>query len=129
MLETAYNNRWIDFAQNKGKETGAYCASPYFTHYVFISWTGKMAETFVLAHELGHAGHFKLAQDHQNLLESEASMYFVEAPSTMNEMLMANYLFNSSNDPQIQTLGDWFNSIKNLLPQYGNAFIRSCIST
>lgn len=103
MLETAYNNRWIDFAQNKGKETGAYCASPYFTHsYVFISWTGKMAETFVLAHELGHAGHFKLAQDHQNLLESEASMYFVEAPSTMNEMLMANYLFNSSNDPKFK---------------------------
>lgn len=103
MLETAYNNRWIDFAQNKGKETGAYCASPYFTHsYVFISWTGKMAETFVLAHELGHAGHFKLAQDHQNLLESEASMYFVEAPSTMNEMLMANYLLNSSNDPKFK---------------------------
>ena len=103
MLESAYDYRWIDFAQNKGKDTGAYCASPYITHsYVFISWTGKMAETFVLAHELGHAGHFALAQNHQNLLESEASMYFVEAPSTMNEMLMANYLFNSSNNPRFK---------------------------
>ena len=103
MLESAYDYRWIDFAQNKGKDTGAYCASPYITHsYVFISWTGKMAETFVLAHELGHAGHFTLAQKHQNLLESEASMYFVEAPSTMNEMLMANYLFNSSNNPRFK---------------------------
>ncbi|MCG1868478.1 oligoendopeptidase F [Staphylococcus epidermidis] len=103
MLESAYDYRWIDFAQNKGKDTGAYCASPYITHsYVFISWTGKMAETFVLAHELGHAGHFALAQNHQNLLESEASIYFVEAPSTMNEMLMANYLFNSSNNPRFK---------------------------
>ncbi|MCG1144497.1 oligoendopeptidase F [Staphylococcus epidermidis] len=103
MLKSAYDYRWIDFAQNKGKDTGAYCASPYVTHsYVFISWTGKMAETFVLAHELGHAGHFTLAQKHQNLLESEASMYFVEAPSTMNEMLMANYLFNSSNNPRFK---------------------------
>ncbi|MCG1701093.1 oligoendopeptidase F [Staphylococcus epidermidis] len=103
MLESAYDYRWIDFAQNKGKDTGAYCASPYITHsYVFISWTGKMAETFVLAHELGHAGHFTLAQNHQNLLESEASMYFVEAPSTMNEMLMASYLFNSSNNPRFK---------------------------
>lgn len=103
MLESAYDYRWIDFAQNKGKDTGAYCASPYITHsYVFISWTGKMAETFILAHELGHAGHFALAQNHQNLLESEASMYFVEAPSTMNEMLMANYLFNSSNNPRFK---------------------------
>ena len=42
------------------------------THsYVFISWTGKMAEAFVLAHELGHAGHFTLAQKHQPYLESK----------------------------------------------------------
>lgn len=103
MVEAAYKERWIDFAQNKGKETGAYCASPYASHsYVFISWTGKMTETFVLAHELGHAGHFTLAQAHQNYLESEASMYFVEAPSTMNEMLMANYLFKNSNDAKFK---------------------------
>ena len=103
MVDNAYNHQWIDFAQNKGKDTGAYCASPYFTHsYVFISWTGKMAETFVLAHELGHAGHFTLSQKHQHLLDSEASMYFVEAPSTMNEMLMANYLFSNSNDARFK---------------------------
>lgn len=103
MAESAYNDRWIDFAQNKGKDTGAYCASPYASHsYVFISWTGKMTEIFVLAHELGHAGHFTLAQAHQNYLESEASMYFVEAPSTMNEMLMSNYLFKNSDDPKFK---------------------------
>lgn len=103
MLREAYDQRWIDFAQNKGKDTGAFCASPYFTHsYVFISWTGKMAEAFVLAHELGHAGHFTLDQKHQPYLESEASMYFVEAPSTLNEMLMANYLFNKSDNPRFK---------------------------
>ncbi|WP_210143798.1 oligoendopeptidase F [Staphylococcus sp. GDX8P47P] len=103
MVEAAYEERWIDFAQNKGKDTGAYCASPYASHsYVFISWTGKMTETFVLAHELGHAGHFTLAQKHQNYLESEASMYFVEAPSTMNEMLMSNYLFKNCDDPKFK---------------------------
>lgn len=103
MVESAYNDRWIDFAQNKGKDTGAYCASPYASHsYIFISWTGKMTETFVLAHELGHAGHFTLAQNQQNYLESEASMYFVEAPSTMNEMLMSNYLFKNSDNSKFK---------------------------
>ena len=29
MLREAYDQRWIDFAQNKGKDTGAFCASPY----------------------------------------------------------------------------------------------------
>ena len=103
MVESAYDDRWIDFAQNKGKDTGAYCASPYASHsYIFISWTGKMTETFVLAHELGHAGHFTLAQNYQNYLESEASMYFVEAPSTMNEMLMSNYLFKNSDNSKFK---------------------------
>ncbi|MEB6203243.1 oligoendopeptidase F [Staphylococcus xylosus] len=103
MVESAYDDRWIDFAQNKGKDTGAYCASPYASHsYIFISWTGKMTETFVLAHELGHAGHFTLAQNYQNYLESEASMYFVEAPSTMNEMLMSNYLFENSDNSKFK---------------------------
>ncbi|UXR68797.1 oligoendopeptidase F [Staphylococcus sp. IVB6246] len=103
MLEKAYEDRWIDFVQNKGKETGAYCASPYASHsYIFISWTGKMTEVFVLAHELGHAGHFNLANSHQNYLQADASMYFVEAPSTMNEMLMLNYLLESSEEKAFQ---------------------------
>lgn len=29
-------------------------------------------------------------------------MYFVEAPSTMNEMSMANYLFSNSNDARFK---------------------------
>ncbi|ARJ51817.1 oligoendopeptidase F [Staphylococcus lutrae] len=103
MLNQAYDDRWIDFPQNKGKDTGAYCASPYASHsYIFISWTGKMTEAFVLAHELGHAGHFTFAQKHQNYLQSEASMYFIEAPSTMNEMLMLNYLFKNSENPRFK---------------------------
>lgn len=62
-----------------------------------------MNEVFVLAHELGHAGHFKLAQAHQNILHSESSLYFVEAPSTMNEMLMAQYLLEqNSDDPRFK---------------------------
>ena len=29
MVQTAYEERWVDFAQNKGKSTGGFCASPY----------------------------------------------------------------------------------------------------
>src|SRR5690606_15718704 len=43
MVERSYDERWIDFAQNKGKSTGAFCASPYDDHpYILISWTGRM---------------------------------------------------------------------------------------
>lgn len=99
MIDRAFKERWIDFVQNKGKSTGAFCSSPYGTHpFILISWTERMREVFVLAHELGHAGHFHLAQKHQNILNSRPSLYFIEAPSTMNEMIMANYLLRQSDD-------------------------------
>ena len=103
MVNDSYDKRWIDFPQNKGKQTGAYCASPYGVNpFIFISWTSKMTEVFVLAHELGHAGHFNLANKYQNVYQADCSMYFVEAPSTMNEMLMANSLLKKSNDPKFK---------------------------
>jgi oligoendopeptidase F len=99
MLQKSYDERWIDFVQNKGKSTGAFCSSPYGRHpYILISWTEKMREVFVLAHELGHAGHFNLCHQYQNIFDTRPSMYFIEAPSTMNEMLMANYLMKTNED-------------------------------
>ncbi|MBZ2173984.1 oligoendopeptidase F [Schnuerera sp. xch1] len=103
MIEKAYDERWIDFIENKGKSTGAFTSSPYGNHpYILISWTEKMREVFVLAHELGHAGHFYLAHQNQNIYNSRPSAYFIEAPSTMNEILMANYLMKNSNEPRMK---------------------------
>lgn len=103
MIDSAFDDRWIDFANNEGKSTGAFCSSPYGSHsYILISWTQRMNEVFVLAHELGHAGHFRNAHKHQSYFNSESSTYFVESPSTMNEMLMANYLLKNSNDPRFK---------------------------
>src|SRR5690606_1187458 len=102
-VKRAFDERWIDFVQNKGKSTGAFCSSPYGIHpFILISWTQRMREVFVLAHELGHAGHFYLAQKNQNIFNTRPSLYFIEAPSTMNEMLMANYLMKESNDPRMK---------------------------
>ncbi len=99
MVKKAYDERWIDFAQNKGKSTGGFCSSPYGLHsFILLSWSEKMAEVFTLAHELGHAGHFKLCYENQNVFDSNVSTYFVESPSTMNELLMANYLLKTNKD-------------------------------
>ncbi|CAM4159595.1 oligoendopeptidase F [Erysipelothrix inopinata] len=103
MINTAFDDRWIDFPQNVGKSTGAFCSSPYNVHpYVLISWTERMREVFVLAHELGHAGHFYLAGQNQNIFDTRASLYFIEAPSTMNELIVANDLLNKANDDRFR---------------------------
>ncbi|WP_202711427.1 oligoendopeptidase F [Sporosalibacterium faouarense] len=103
LIMRGYDERWVDFAQNKGKSTGGFCASPYGVHsYILLSWNGLMSEVFTLVHEFGHAGHFMLAQENNNLFNVDPSLYFVEAPSTMNEMLLSNYLINQKEDPRFK---------------------------
>jgi oligoendopeptidase F len=85
--------RWVDRADNIGKSSGAFCASPYGVHpYILITWSDTMRNVFTLAHELGHGGHFGLAMQHQRFVNTRPAMPFVEAPSIMNEMLLAQHI-------------------------------------
>ncbi len=103
MIRTAYRDRWVDFAQNAGKSTGGFCASPYGKNsFILLSWNERMADVFTLAHELGHAGHFKSCNSSQSIFDTNVSSYFVEAPSTMNELLMAHYLLKTNPDPRFR---------------------------
>lgn len=103
MVQTAYKERWIDFAQNQGKCTGGFCASPYGKNsYILLSWNERMSDVMTLAHELGHAGHFKRCNSAQSIFDTEVSTYFVEAPSTMNELLMGHYLLRTSKDDRFR---------------------------
>jgi len=103
MIQEAYKKRWVDFAQNQGKSTGGFCASPYGKgSFILLSWNNRMADVFTLAHELGHAGHFRLCNGAQAILDTEVSSYFVEAPSTMNELLMAHYLLKTTPDKRFR---------------------------
>ncbi|MDD4369027.1 MAG: oligoendopeptidase F [Oscillospiraceae bacterium] len=97
----AFPERWIDFANNQGKSTGGFCASLYSGHaYILLSWNGQMSELFTLAHELGHAAHFILAAREHRYFGWEPSLYFVESPSTCNELLLGHYLRRQSDDPR-----------------------------
>lgn len=103
LVMKSYDERWVDYAQNIGKSTGGFCSTPYGVHsYILLSWTGLLSEVFTLVHELGHAGHFILAQKHNNILEEDCSTYFVEAPSTANEMLLSNYLIQKNDDKRFR---------------------------
>lgn len=103
IIERGFSERWIDYADNIGKSTGAFCASPYASHpYILTTFQNNMRDAFTLAHELGHAGHFYLANREQNAFNTTPSMYNIEAPSTMNEMLLGRYLLNNNDDPKMK---------------------------
>ncbi|MCI0182996.1 MAG: oligoendopeptidase F [Acidibacillus sp.] len=117
IIKTALSERWVDLADNIGKSTGAFCSSPYGVHpFILITWTDTMRSAFVLAHELGHAGHFSLANRYQRMVNTRPSMYFVEAPSTMNEMLLGQHILAKSEDKRMrrwvisQLLGTYYHN-------------------
>ncbi|MBP3729364.1 MAG: oligoendopeptidase F [Lachnospiraceae bacterium] len=103
MVDEAYEKRWFDFAKNQGKCTGGFCSSPYGKNsFILLTWNERMSDVFTIAHELGHAGHFKAANSHQSLFDTDVSGYFIEAPSTMNEILLAHHLLKTSDDPRFK---------------------------
>lgn len=103
MVDEAYDKRWIDFARNVGKETGGFCSSPYGCNsYILLSWNNRMADVFTIAHELGHAGHFRLCNGAQSLFDTNVSGYLIEAPSTMNELLLAQDLLHKNTDKRFR---------------------------
>lgn len=108
IMKEAFDNRWIDYANNVGKSTGAFCASPYgTTSYICMTFNEIMSDVMTLAHELGHAGHFQLTHEHQSVLNSEPSMYFVEAPSTTNELIVENYLLEVAQKNNDKRMKRW----------------------
>lgn len=122
-MQTALTERWVDLADNIGKSTGAFCSSPYGVHpYILMTWTDTMRDVFTLAHELGHAGHFYFANRHQRIMNVRPSLYFIEAPSTMNEMLLAQHLFSKTNDPKMKR---WV--INQLMGTYYHNFVTHLI--
>ncbi|MCY7136242.1 oligoendopeptidase F [Streptococcus gordonii] len=93
--------RWVDFAANAGKDSGGYAADPYRVHpYVLMSWTGRMSDVYTLIHEIGHSGQFIFSDNHQSYFNAHMSTYYVEAPSTFNELLLSDYLERQFNNPR-----------------------------
>lgn len=101
-IRRALTERWIDRADNAGKPGTAFCSRVPGVHsYVFSTWTGALRGLFILAHELGHAGHGEFTGRNQRLLASRTALYFVEAPSTLNELLLANQIRKTTDDPAL----------------------------
>ena len=103
MVDRAYKERWIDFARNVGKSTGGFCADVFRQNsFILLNWNDRMSDVFTVAHELGHAGQSMYGDRAQSFYDADPSTYLVEAPSTMNELLLANHLTSTSSDPRFR---------------------------
>lgn len=99
VLEKAFNERWIDVAETKGKRSGAYSSgTTYGVHpYVLLNWNYQLNDVFTFAHEMGHNLHSYYTGITQPYIYANYSIFLAEVASTVNEGLLLEYLINNSN--------------------------------
>lgn len=97
-LETAFNNRWIDVYETKGKRSGAYSSGTTFgMHpYVLLNWNEQLNDVFTLAHEMGHNMHSYYTGQTQPVQYADYSIFVAEVASTMNEAFLLDYLIENA---------------------------------
>ncbi|MGE5498942.1 MAG: oligoendopeptidase F, partial [Syntrophothermus sp.] len=93
-LNAAFNNRWIDVYETKGKRSGAYSSGTTFgVHpYVLLNWNNQLNDVFTLAHEMGHNMHSFYTGQTQPFPYADYSIFVAEVASTANEALLLDYL-------------------------------------
>ena len=89
----------IDSEIRPGKRGGAFCFSitPGLAPWVLVNYTGEPRQVATLAHELGHAVHSMLAQDH-SILTFHAPLPLAETASVFSEMLLTDRLLAEVKD-------------------------------
>ena len=97
IIKKAFSERWIDVYENEGKQGGAYSWGSYDSHpYILMNYHDDLNSLFTLIHELGHSVHSYYSRTSQEYLYSNYKIFVAEVASTLNELLLINYLLDNS---------------------------------
>ncbi len=101
--QRVFADQHLDSEIRLGKRGGAFCAGmlPGVTPWVLVNYVGKISDVTTLAHELGHAVHAMMAEDH-SVLTFHAALPMAETASVFSEMLLTDRLLREEKDPDVR---------------------------
>ncbi|MFB3168133.1 oligoendopeptidase F [Neobacillus sp. 179-C4.2 HS] len=103
ILKEFKDARYIDVRETPGKRSGAYNLGIYGVHpFILLNHQDDLDSLFTLAHECGHGVHSKLSSQHQPQITARYSIFVAEVASTVNEVLLINYLLNTEKNLEIR---------------------------
>ncbi|KAF1302097.1 oligoendopeptidase F [Enterococcus saccharolyticus] len=103
VVKEAFNNRWIDVVENKGKRSGAYSSGAYDTlPYILMNWHDTLDQLYTLVHEMGHSVHSYFTRKNQPYVYGDYSIFLAEIASTTNENILTEHLLETETDPRVR---------------------------
>ncbi len=100
ILQRAFDEKWIDISERKGKRSGAYSSGCFDSvPYLLLNFNGTLNDVFTLAHELGHSMHSYYSNSNQPYHYADYDIFVAEVASTTNEILLFKYLLDNTDDP------------------------------
>ena len=103
LVEDFFKHGWIDAPVVPGKAGGAYCmpVTPRHHPYVLLNFTGKLRDALVMAHELGHGLHDRLAS-RNHIFDFHPPLTLAETASVFGEALTFDRIMAEEKDPKIR---------------------------
>lgn len=103
LAKRVFDESHLDSEVRKGKRGGAFCWSvePSLTPWVLANYNGKPRDVATLAHELGHAIHAMLAEQH-TAFTYHSSLPLAETASTFGEMMLVDKLLTEEKDEAVR---------------------------
>lgn len=96
-LSQAFTEKWIDIYPNKGKKSGAYSWGTYDSYpYLSLNYDNTSDSVSTMAHELGHSMHSYYSNQTQNFANHGYPIFLAEIASTVNEVLLNEYLYKNA---------------------------------
>ena len=103
LAQQVFADRHIDARTKPGKLGGAYCYSvtPGQTPYVMLNFTGEARDIATMAHELGHAVHGMMAEQH-NVFTFHSTLPLAETASVFGERILSDALMAGESSKSVK---------------------------
>ena len=103
LAKRVFNEEHVDSEVRKGKMSGAFCSTlgPDLTPWVMLNYQGKADDVSTMAHELGHAIHSMMAEEH-SIITQHACLPLAETASTFGEMTLTDLLLERETDEGVK---------------------------
>ena len=104
MRRGCLEDRWVDWAPNKGKRQGAFSTRvPKDTHsFIMMSYTESIGSMSTLSHELGHSMHAYYASRAQPMIYYLYPSIVAETASNFNQAMTRAYLLENNPNKSFQ---------------------------